>query len=349
MGLEEKWGIQIGTLPKGRRNLITDIGGITIGHFTLSHGQVQTGVTALFPHDGNIFLNKLPAAIHVINGYGKSTGLIQVEEMGFIETPLLLTNTFAVGTAYTAAVRYMLKQNADIGLTTGTINPVIFECNDGYLNDIRGLHIQEEHVENALKACSKDFLEGDVGAGKGMCCHELKGGIGSASRVLSIGEKEYTLGCLVLTNHALLKDLTVNGYKLGQEMTGARMASEPDKGSVIIILATDIPLCERQLKRACKRAVAGLSRTGSHIGNGSGEITLAFSTANMISHYPGNDITTFNRLHEDNMDMVFRAVIETVEESVLSSMLHAASVTGRDGHRGESLAEYIHFFKERLQ
>lgn len=189
MGLEEKWGIKIGTLPKGKRNLITDISGITVGHFTLSHDQIQTGVTALLPHDGNIFLEKLPAAVHVINGYGKSTGLIQVEEMGVIETPLLLTNTFGVGAAYTAVIRYMLGQNADIGLSTGTVNPIIFECNDSYLNDIRGLHITEEHVQNAIEACSENFSEGDVGAGKGMSCHGLKGGIGSASRILTFNEK----------------------------------------------------------------------------------------------------------------------------------------------------------------
>lgn len=340
MGLEEKWGIKIGTLPKGKRNLITDISGITVGHFTLSHDKIQTGVTALLPHDRNIFLEKLPAAVHVINGYGKSTGLIQVEEMGVIETPLLLTNTFGVGAAYTAVIRYMLRQNADIGLSTGTVNPIIFECNDSYLNDIRGLHITEEHVQNAIEACSENFSEGDVGAGKGMSCHGLKGGIGSASRILTFNEKNYTLGCLVLTNHALLNDLTVNGDKLGQKIIGKHMA-EPDKGSVIVILATGIPLCERQLKRICKRAVAGLSRTGSQIGNGSGEIVLAFSTANRIPHYLNEDITTFSRLHEDNMNMVFRAVVETVEESVLSSMLHSEPVTGRDGHKRESLAEYI--------
>ncbi|NLD52849.1 MAG: S58 family peptidase, partial [Clostridiales bacterium] len=206
---------RIGRLPAGPRNLITDVSGVLVGHCTLDAGPVQTGVTAVLPHGGNCFTHKVPAACHVINGFGKSLGLVQVEELGQLETPILLTNTLSVGTAWTALARHMLVQNPRIGRETGTVNPVVMECNDGFLNDIRGMHVEESHAQAALAAAAVDFAQGAVGAGRGMRCHGLKGGIGSASRVVQISAVSYTLGALVLTNHGQLADLSIAGEHVG--------------------------------------------------------------------------------------------------------------------------------------
>lgn len=340
MGLEAAWKIHIGQLPPGPRNLISDVSGVTVGHCTLQEGEVQTGVTAVLPHGGNLFQDKVLAACHVINGFGKSMGLIQIEELGTIETPVVLTNTLSAGTAYTALVRYMLAQNGDIGDTTGTVNPIVCECNDGYINDIRGLHIRECHVMEALRQCGADFAEGAVGAGRGMSCHQMKGGIGSASRVVTIEGKDYTVGALLLTNHAVKDDLMIAGDPVGRRLPDVR-PKEEDKGSCIILLATDAPLSERQLKRVCRRSVVGLSRTGSYIGNGSGEIAIAFTTANRVPHYPLQSVLPLQMLHDDHINTIFRAAAEAVEESVLSSMLHAEGITGFKGRRLLSLSEFI--------
>ena len=340
MGIEKNWNINIGTLKKGKRNLITDVSGVTVGHCTLSDGDIQTGVTAIKPHQGNMFKDKLMAASYVINGFGKSIGLVEVEELGQIETPLLLTNTLSVGTVGTGLIRYMLSQNDDIGTTTGSVNPVVFECNDSSLNDLRGLHVKEEHAFSALDDCKDDFEEGAVGAGRGMRCHELKGGIGSASRVFEIDGKEYTLGALTLTNHARYADLTINGDPIGKRIAYPREETE-DKGSVITIIATNLPLSERQLKRLCKRVPVGLSRTGSIMANGSGEIALAFTTANHKPHYSEKAVLPMNFLLDKEIDIVFRAVSECVEEAVISSLLHAETVVGRNGNKVVSLAEIL--------
>ena len=301
--MDTSFGIQ----QKGKRNLITDVAGITVGHCTLADGDVQTGVTALLPHQGDLFHDRCPAAVHVINGFGKSAGLVQVQELGYLETPLILTNTLSVGTAFTACVRYMLARNDQIGRAESTVNPVILECNDGYLNDIRGLHVTEDHVFAALDAADTTFALGAVGAGRGMSCYHLKGGIGSASRVFEIGGQTYTLGALAMTNFGSLIDLTIAGERIGK-----KLAAEPEdaKGSCIMVLATDAPLSSRQLSRVARRAQSGLARTGAVTEHGSGEIVLAFSTFRPI----------------------FRAAIETVEESIIRSMLEAETVTGRDGH-----------------
>lgn len=340
MGLEKSWNIPVGSMPKGPLNKIADVPGVTVGHCTLREGNVQTGVTAIKPHQGNLFKEKLLAAAHVINGFGKSVGLVQIDELGTIETPILMTNTLSVGTVSTALVRYMLGQNEDIGDTTGSVNPVVFECNDSDLNDIRGLHVREEHALQALESCCADFEEGAVGSGRGMRCHELKGGIGSASRIVALDGTDYVVGTLCMTNHALYKDLTINGDPVGRRLPDERFTCE-DKGSVITVIATDIPLSERQLKRISRRALAGLSRTGSHMANGSGEIAMAFTTANRMPHYPAGSIVPMNMVNDSRMDAVFRAVIECVEESVLSSMLHAEAVTGRNGLTIRSLRDIL--------
>ena len=293
-----EWGFQVGTLPKGARDKISDVPGVTVGHCTLADGVVQTGVTALLPHQGDVFHEKVLAASYVINGFGKTTGLVQIDELGTLETPILFTNTLSVGTAQTALVKYMLEKNPDICETTGSVNPVVCECNDCGLNDIRGLHVTEQHVFAALADCKADFAEGAVGAGRGMRCHGLKGGIGSASRVVELDGKPYTMGALVLSNHALFDDLIVAGTPIHTLLNNSIPPHE-DKGSIITVLATDIPLSERQLRRLCRRALVGLSRTGSYCGNGSGEIVIAFTTANRVPHYSEKALLPMTLLHDD--------------------------------------------------
>ena len=215
MGIDKKWNISIGFLEKGPRNLISDVEGVTVGHCTLADGNMQTGVTALKPHQGNTYRDKLMAASVVFNGQGKSVGLVEVDDLGYIETPLMLTNTLSVGTVSTEVIRYMMEQNEDIGDTTGSVNSVVFECNDCELNDMRGLHVKCEHVRAALADCKEYFKEGAIGAGRGMKCHDLKGGIGSASRVFELDGKTFTLGVLTMTNHAKFEDLIVGGDPIG--------------------------------------------------------------------------------------------------------------------------------------
>ncbi len=320
MGIGREYGWEFGTMKKGERDLITDVPGVTVGHCTLQDGKIQTGVTAIVPHPGNCFRSKCFAAVHVINGFGKSAGLMQIRELGTLETPILLTNTLSVGTVSTALIRYMLEDNPDIGVTTGTVNPLVLECNDGGLNDIRGMHVEERHAFEALRAADGEFEEGAVGAGTGMRCYGLKGGIGSSSRRIDAGGNEYTLGTLVLTNFGALRDLRIAGRPIGKEFAGL---PSPDRGSVITIVATDLPLSSRQLGRVSRRAQNGLARTGTITGTGSGEVVVCFSTANRVNHYPSGPICQAAYLHEDYMDTVFRAVAESVEESVISSLLHA--------------------------
>ena len=341
MGIENI-KLKIGKLPKGKNNLITDVKGGKVGHKTLDNGNIKTGVTAIIPHSDNIFREKLISSSYVINGFGKSIGLVQINELGTLETPIILTNTLSVGTCSTALVKYMLKENDDIGVTTGTVNPVVCECNDGYLNDIRGLHVKEEDVFDAIENAEINFKEGNIGAGTGMSCYQLKGGIGSASRVLKLDDKEYTIGSLVLSNFGLKEDLLVDGIKVGEKIL-EKESEELEKGSIIIILATDIPMNERQLKRIAKRVPIGLARTGSHIGNGSGDIVIAFSTANRIKHYEDRDIVSIKIINENIIDKVFRGVIECVEEAVISSLLHSEKTIGTSEHKRESLKKYIDY------
>lgn len=343
MGIEAKWksrGIRVGKLPCGPLDKISDVPGVTVGHCTLADGEVQTGVTALLPHQGDIFHDKVMAASHVINGFGKTTGLVQIDELGTLETPILFTNTLSVGTVETALVKYMLDKNPDICETTGSVNPVVCECNDSGLNDIRGLHVTEENARAALADCRADFAEGAVGAGRGMRCHGLKGGIGSASRVVELDGKPYTIGALVLSNHAVFDDLVVAGTPI-QSLLDAHIPPHEDKGSIITVLATDIPLSERQLRRLCHRALVGLSRTGSFCGNGSGEIVIAFTTANRMPHYSEKAILPMGMVHDDAINPLFRAVAECVEESVLSSLLHAETVTGYHGRTVRCLSDLL--------
>lgn len=340
MGLNKDCNINIGSIKKGKRNLITDVEGVKVGHVTLNDGKIKTGVTAILPHEGNLFKEKVMASCCVINGFGKSAGLIQVEELGSIETPIIMTNTLSVGTATQGLIRYMLSQNEDIGTTTGTVNCVVTECNDGRLNDIRGLHVKEEHVLEAINNAQVDFEEGAVGSGTGMVCFGLKGGIGSSSRIVELDSKEYSVGALVMSNFGSKRYLTINGDKIGERIA-EKDKDERDQGSIIIIVATDIPLNERQLKRVSKRATVALARIGSYLGNGSGDICISFTTANKIKHYSDTKIINMKMIDENAMEEIFKAVAETVEESIISSMYHAKTTTGMNNTTIKSLREYL--------
>ena len=341
------YNISVGKLTPGQKNTITDIAGIKVGHFSLNKKGIKTGITAILPHTKNIFKKKVVAASHVINGFGKSIGLIQINELGTIETPIILTNTLNVGTAHQAVVKKMIEQNSDIGRKTGTVNPLICECNDQYLNDIRGLHLKEKHVFEALDQADDIFLEGAVGAGTGMSCYGLKGGVGSASRELEFNNKKFNLGTLVLSNFGKKEDFRLNGMRAGEaiknieEKNAKKTEEQEQKGSIIVILATDLPLNSRQLKRVIKRASVGINRTGSYIENGSGEIAIGFSTANKIAHYEKEDIVNIKRFNENKINKVFEAAAEATEEAIYNSLITADTTKGKKGRIKYSLSKYI--------
>lgn len=338
----EDYGIKIGKLPKGKLNKITDVKGVKVGHCTIDTEENKTGVTVIIPQEKNIFANKLIAATYVLNGFGKTTGLIQIDELGTLETPIALTNTLNVGIVHDAIVEYMINECEKDNIDMYSINPVVCECNDSKLNNIKKRAVKKEHVFRAIKNSCVDFQEGDVGGGKGMTCHNLKGGIGSASRIVKLDGKEYTLGVLVQSNHGKLEDFMINGNSIGKEISkNVNVQEKSDKGSIIIIVATDIPVSSRQLKRVCKRAGVGLARLGSFIGHGSGEIVVGFTTANNISYDKENDIVGINIINESKIDLLFRAVAEACEEAVLNSMVTANRVKGYGGNKVESLKDYI--------
>ncbi|GAB6109387.1 DmpA family aminopeptidase [Fusibacter bizertensis] len=339
----ERFGFKIGKGVKGTKNTITDVEGVKVGHYTLSNEQVQTGITAILPHGDNLFREKLIAATYVMNGFGKSIGLMQIDELGTIETPILMTNTLSVGRVATGLVRYMLEQNPDIGVTAGSVNPVVCECNDGYLNEIRGLHLQEEDVFKAIERCEVDFEQGAVGAGTGMMAYNLKGGIGSSSRVVEFGGKMYTIGILVLSNFGRLNTFQIDGHKVGEAIKFGN--EQVEQGSMIAILATDLPLNERQLKRTLKRIPAGMARTGAHFGNGSGDVFFGFSTARRVNYLESEDIIDIKAINENRIDRVFNAAIEATEEAILNSMFYARTTTGKDGRCLHSIMEYDELIK----
>jgi L-aminopeptidase/D-esterase len=323
----------------GKNNSITDVAGVSVGHVTYADGNIQTGVSAIKAHQGNHFKEKLVAACHVMNGFGKSVGLVQIEELGQLETPIILTNTLAVGTCMQGLVDYMVAENPDIGRETGTVNAVIGECNDGYLNDIQKLVVTKDDVKAALDKANVLFERGAIGAGRGMSCYELKGGIGTASRIVEIADKAYTIGILVLSNFGRLPDLVINHQPLGQKIR--QQTSHEDKGSIIVIVATDLPLDSRQLKRVLKRTGVGIARTGSYIGNGSGEIALGFSTANKILHDKIPEISSIIRLHEDTLEEVFSATTIATESAIIDSLQSATEVIGRDGNIRQALNDIL--------
>jgi len=330
-------GLACGTLPTGERNTIADVPGVTVGHATLIHGDTRTGVTAVLPHSGDLFRDKPIAAAVVLNGFGKSTGLVQVNELGTLETPILLTNTFAVGTCANALIRRAIATNPEIGRKTSTVNPVVLECNDSYLNDIQAMAITEDHAFAAIDAASDTFRSGSVGAGTGMSCFGLKGGIGSASRRLHLDGAPCHLGVLVLANFGRAGDLRLpDGTRIDPSVTPTAEA-----GSCIIVIGTDVPLDHRQLARIAKRVGVGLSWCGSFWGNGSGDIALAFTTANRISHTPDCDIIAHRLLAEQRIDVLFQAVAEATQEAVLDALAAAETTLGRNGHWRTGLRDLL--------
>lgn len=330
--------LNIGRMEPGPKNAITDVPGVRVGHCTVDNEQHKTGVTVVLPCEDDIFRSKMVAACHVLNGFGKTAGLMQIRELGSLETPIALTNTLNVGLVHDAMVEYMCRQAEENGYAIRSVNPVVCECNDASLNDIRHRAVGEKEVFKAIESASVTFAEGDVGAGKGMTCHDLKGGIGSSSRIVEIEGERFTIGVLALTNHGSLRDLTIQGQNIGADIERRIREDTPDEGSCILIVGTDLPVTSRQLGRIIRRCSVGLARLGSYIGHGSGEVMVGFSTANRIPSDGG--CFALRCIHESNIDKAFRAVAEATEEAVLHSMLHAGTVTGYSGKVRRSLAEF---------
>lgn len=318
--------IPVGELPTGALNHICDVPGVLVGHYTLKHEDIQTGITAIIPSASNYFEEKLVASTYTMNGYGKSIGLLQIEELGQIETPILLTNTLAAGSVANGLVHYMMKHNLGIGEIDGTVNPVVLECNDGRLNHIRKVVLGIPEVEIAINSAIKSSIQGSIGAGTGMVCHGLKGGIGSSSRIIEINNKSYHLGVLVNSNfgHSSSKDLVVRGQAIGKKIANEK--KEEDQGSIIVVVATDIGLDSNQLRRVIKRATVGIGRTGSYIGHGSGDVFVGFSTANKIKKE--NSFQSMKILDNRHMNKLFEAVVDATEEAIYNSMMMSPKVKG---------------------
>ncbi|MBU7031533.1 MAG: P1 family peptidase [Theionarchaea archaeon] len=341
------YGISIGDFPTGKTNSICDVDGVCVGHTTVKRGDgqliqgkgpVRTGVTAILPHEDNLYYEKVLANACVLNGYAKPCGLIQVFELGVIETPIVLTNTLSVGVAMDAVIHYMLRENPEIGVSTGSVNPLVLECNDSYLNDIRGRHITSSHVLEAITSAGREFKEGAVGAGTGMSAFEFKGGIGSSSRLVSVSDHALTVGALVLSNFGKREDLIIDGVKAGKLLENFPGRNPPlrEEGSIIMVVATDAPLTSLQLGRVARRAVMGLARTGGNAYNGSGDVVVAFSTAQRIPH----EATPFLHLEaipDGSVNPLFKATAESVEEAILNSLLQSETTAGRDGRIRYSL------------
>lgn len=332
------FGLVCGTLPPGPLNAITDVQGVQLGHCTVRDGDVLTGFTAVLPPGDNPFRRKMRAGVEVINGFGKSAGLMQLAELGQIETPILLGNTLAVGVGFDALVTRALAQNADIGRATGTVNPLVLECNDGFLSDIRARRLTQEDAFAALDAArGGPVAEGAIGAGAGMSAFGFKGGIGTASRVMQLDERAFTLGVLVLANFGRAGDLVLpDGRRPAPSEAG-----QAERGSVIVLIATDLPLETRQLTRLARRGGAGLARLGAFWGHGSGDIAVAFTTADAVDHDETRALVSLAALNESRIDLPFQAVAEATQEAVLNAMIAAPDTTGRDGHRRPSLADWL--------
>lgn len=339
-------GLVVGHLPTGRSNAITDVAGVRVGHATVWRGEgplhpgegpVRTGVTVILPHGDDLFREKVRAAAVTINGFGKVVGFEQVRELGLLESPIALTNTLNAGLVADALIEHAVRDNPEIGVTTGTVAVVVGETNDGYLNDIQGRHVRAEHVRAALHdAADGPVAEGAVGAGAGTSCFGWKGGIGTASRHVSPDAGGYVVGALVQSNFGEPADLTICGVPVGRHLmpAGSGGAGAPERGSIMVVLATDAPLESRQLGRLAARATAGLARTGSCLEHGSGDFVIAFSTAHRIPHWAPAPTRTESVVIDEGLVMrwLFPAVVESVEEAILNSLCRAVTVRGRDDH-----------------
>jgi len=326
-------GLKIGVLETGKLNSIIDVAGVKVGHTTLIQGtDVRTGVTAILPHSGNLFQEKVPAAIYVGNGFGKLAGSTQVKELGNIETPIILTNTLSVATAMEAVIEHTLLQKGNEQVQS--VNAVVGETNDGGLNDIRGRHVSKSDVLNAIYTSSDEKVaEGSIGAGTGTVCFGFKGGIGSSSRKLPESLGGYTVGVLVQTNFGGV--LEINGVPVGQELgqfSFSRELSKKSDGSCMIVVATDAPLDSRNLERLAKRAFMALAKTGGIASNGSGDYVIAFSTDSSlrIPHVARTKTLNTSLLVNDAVTPLFLAAIEATEEAVLNSLFMSATMKGKD-------------------
>lgn len=335
-------GLIIGSLQPGPLNAITDVAGVRVGHKTVTEGEnIRTGVTVVFPHEGNAFLERVPAAIYVANGYGKLLGMTQVQELGELETPILLTSTLSIWRATDAMVGWLLEQPGMEDVRS--VNPVAGETNDGFLNDIRARPIRPEHVIEALRGATNGPVpEGAVGAGAGTIAFGWKGGIGTSSRKVSEKQGGYTVGVIVQSNYG--GDLAINGVRVADKLKKRRSSQEKKQtgtaqqrpentgdGSIMIVAATDAPLSCRNLRRLAMRAIAGLSRTGSSFSNGSGDYVIAFSTAPECRRPREKNLFTPPDLSNDAVSPLFQAVAEATEEAIYNSLFQATTTTGFRG------------------
>ena len=359
-------GLRLGQLEPGPLNAITDVPGVKVGQVTVMRGDgplqpgqgpARTGVTVVVPRE-DVWHKKVPAGAFVLNGTGEMTGLAWVAESGFLEYPIALTNTLNVPRVADGVISWMLRRYPEIGITDDTLTPVVAECDDGRLNDIQGRHVSEADVMQALDdATSGPVAEVTVGAGTGMISYGFKGGIGTASRRLPAATGGFTVGVLVNANHGRRPELVMGGVPVGQRYDAASVQSSglPDQnperlhasregssgnaeGSIIVIIATDAPLDSRQLTRLGKRAALGLARTGSTARHGSGDFMLAFSTGNVIPHYPNEPIFSLAHLADTHLNAVITATVEATEEAVLNALTGATTVIGRDGFRAEAIS-----------
>lgn len=335
-----EYGIKIGVLPPGKLNAITDVPGIRIGHATLIKGDsVRTGVTSILPHGDNLFQQKVPAAVYVGNGFGKLAGVTQIRELGNIESPIILTNTLSVATGINAIISYTLAQKGNENVQS--VNAIVGETNDGYLNDIRGRHVNESDVIQAIQNAKEGpVAEGNVGAGTGTVCFGFKGGIGTASRVIPKSLGGYTVGVLVQTNFGGV--LQIDGAPVGVELKKFYLSDRLDEGSdgsCMIVVGTDAPLDARNLERLARRAFMGLAKSGGIASNGSGDYVIAFSTdpSVRISNNSSESLQKTNFLRNDDVSPLFLAVIEATEEAILNSLFMAETMKGKNNRTIEAL------------
>ena len=335
-----EYGIVTGIMKPGELNAITDVSGVMVGHVTLINGEnIRTGVTAILPHGGNVFQEKVPGAVYIANAYGKLMGSTQIEELGNIETPVILTNTLSIPTAADGVLDYILSLPGNERV--GSVNPVVGETNDGWLNDIRGRHVKKEHVLEAIKmAKSGPVEEGSVGAGTGTICFRFKGGIGTSSRILPESRGGYTVGVLVQTNFGGV--FQINGYPVGESLREPRKKNEMEdlpEGSCMVVVATDAPLDSRNLKRLAKRALLGIVRTGGYYSNSSGDYAIAFSTAEGLRVPARSKSPTLKIevLRNNQMSALFLAAAEACEEAILNSLFKAEDMEGRGGRKIKAL------------
>lgn len=338
-------GVKIGIYPTGHFNAITDVKGVKVGHSTIFQGKgqknkpgkgpVRTGVTVILPND-NIFNNKLIASGFVLNGAGEISGLTQVKEWGLLETPIALTNTMSVGKVSEGIVKWMSEEFINIWNHRQVVIPVVGECDDSFLNDSVGFHVKEQNVFDAINnAVSGAVPEGSVGAGTGMICCDFKGGIGTSSRIITIGEHRHTIGILVLSNFGIMEELRIDGVPIGRissNKQGTYNRRRDNYGSIITVLATDLPVSPDQIERLCKRVALGIGRAGSHASHGSGEIIIGFSTANIIEHGSAAYKSKLSMISDKCINPAYQAVIEATEEAIINSLTSSVEMHGVDNH-----------------